>query len=98
MSKGAGIYQFGSFQLDASERRLVRDEVEIPLQHKLFTTLRLLVENSGRLLPRERSPEHLWPDVAVEEGNLHHNISILRKMLGEQATGPSYIETWPRVA
>ena len=97
MSKGAGIYQFGSFQLDASERRLVRDGVEIPLPHKLFTTLRLLVENSGRLLTRERLLEHLWPDVAVEEGNLNHNISILRKTLGEQATGQSYIETLPRV-
>jgi pimeloyl-ACP methyl ester carboxylesterase len=97
MSKGAGIYQFGRFQLDAPERRLVRDGVEIPLPHKLFTTLRLLVENSGRLLTRERLLEHLWPDVAVEEGNLNHNISILRKTLGEQATGQSYIETLPRV-
>jgi DNA-binding winged helix-turn-helix (wHTH) protein len=70
MSKAFGIYQFGSFQLDAPERRLVRDGVEIPLPHKLFTTLRLLVENSGRLLTRERLLELVWPDVAVEEGNL----------------------------
>ena len=82
--------QFGSFNLDAPERRLVRDGVEIPLPHKVFTTLRLLVENAGRLLTREQLLEKVWPDVAVEEENLNHNISILRKTLGEQAT-PGWI-------
>jgi DNA-binding winged helix-turn-helix (wHTH) protein len=79
------------------ERRLVRDAVEIPLPHKVFTTLHLLVENAGWLLTRERLLEQVWPDVAVEEGNLNHNISILRKALGEQASGETYIETVPRV-
>ena len=91
------MFQFGSFKLDAPERRLVRDGVEIPLPHKVFTTLHVLVENAGRLLTRERLVEQVWPDVAVEEGNLNHNISILRKALGEQASGETYIETVPRV-
>jgi pimeloyl-ACP methyl ester carboxylesterase len=92
-----GVYQFGSFKLDGPERRLVRDGMEIPLPHKVFTTLHLLVENAGRLLTREQLVEKVWPDVAVEEGNLNHNISILRKALGEQATGQTFIETVPRV-
>jgi pimeloyl-ACP methyl ester carboxylesterase/DNA-binding winged helix-turn-helix (wHTH) protein len=91
------VYQFGPFNLDGPERRLVRDGMEIPLSYKVFTTLRLLVENAGRLLTRERLVGGIWPDVAVEEGNLNHNISILRKALGEQATGQTYIETVPRV-
>jgi pimeloyl-ACP methyl ester carboxylesterase len=91
------VYQFGSFTLDAPERRLVRDGMEIPLPHKVFTTLRLLAESGGRLMTREQLLEQVWPDVAVEEGNLNHIISILRKALGEQATGQSYIETVPRV-
>jgi pimeloyl-ACP methyl ester carboxylesterase len=33
----------------------------------------------------------------VEENNLTHNISILRKALGESATGQSFIETVPRI-
>jgi pimeloyl-ACP methyl ester carboxylesterase/DNA-binding winged helix-turn-helix (wHTH) protein len=97
MPKTAGIYQFGRFQLDAPERRLARDGMEIPLPHKVFATLHLLVENAGRLLTREQLLEKVWPDVAVEEGNLSHNISILRKTLEEQAGGPTYIETVPRV-
>ena len=91
------MYRFGSFNLDVPERRLVREGTEIPLPHKVFTTLRLLVENAGRLMTREQLLEGIWPDVTIEEGNLNHLISILRKALGEQATGQSYIETVPRV-
>jgi pimeloyl-ACP methyl ester carboxylesterase/DNA-binding winged helix-turn-helix (wHTH) protein len=91
------VHRFGSFKLDVPERRLVRDGLEIPLPHKVFTTLRVLVENAGRLLTREQLLEQVWPDVTVEEGNLNHNISILRKTLGEEATGQTYIETVPRV-
>jgi pimeloyl-ACP methyl ester carboxylesterase/DNA-binding winged helix-turn-helix (wHTH) protein len=97
MSKAAGIYQFGSFLLDVPERRLLRDGVEIPLAHKTFSTLRLLLENAGRLLTREHLLERVWPDVTVEEGNLNHVISILRKTLGEPAAGAAFIETLPRV-
>jgi pimeloyl-ACP methyl ester carboxylesterase len=39
----------------------------------------------------------LWPDAVVEENNLNHNISTLRRALGERATGRTYIETVPRV-
>ena len=49
---------------------------------------------------RSRSRELLdtvWPDAAVEENNLNHNVSVLRKVLGEKATGQRYIETVPRV-
>jgi pimeloyl-ACP methyl ester carboxylesterase/DNA-binding winged helix-turn-helix (wHTH) protein len=97
MSEAVQMLQFGPFTLDAPERRLVRDGIEIPLPHKVFTTLRLLVENAGRLLTRERLLEQLWPDVVVEEGNLTQKISVLRKMLGERATGETFIETIPRV-
>jgi DNA-binding winged helix-turn-helix (wHTH) protein len=33
----------------------------------------------------------------VEENNINANVSILRKALGEDANGQSYIETGPRV-
>jgi TolB-like protein/tetratricopeptide (TPR) repeat protein len=39
----------------------------------------------------------VWPETTVEENNLDRNISTLRKALGEQAVGPQYIETVPRV-
>ena len=37
------VYQFGPFQLDAPERRLLREGVQVPLRLKAFETLRMLV-------------------------------------------------------
>src|SRR5215467_12502647 len=97
MPRIAAIYQFGPFQLDTSEHQLLRDGVEIPLQLKAFETLCILVENQGRLLKKEDLLRQVWPDTVVEENNLNKNVSMLRKALGERATGQSYIETVPRV-
>ena len=97
MEKAAPRYQFGPFQLDPTEHRLLRDGVEVALQLKAFETLCILVENQGRLLKKEDLLQQVWPDTVVEENNLNKNVSMLRKALGEHATGQSYIETVPRV-
>jgi pimeloyl-ACP methyl ester carboxylesterase/DNA-binding winged helix-turn-helix (wHTH) protein len=90
-------YQFGPFQLDARERRLSRGGEVIPLRLKVFDTLLVLVENAGRLVTKQELLDAVWPETTVEENNLNHNVSVLRKALGEHATGQHYIETVPRV-
>ena len=96
-SEGRDAYRFGPFQLDVRERRLSRGTELIPLRLKVFDTLRVLVENAGRLVTKDELLTAVWPDATVEENNLNHNISVLRKALGEKATGQQYIETVPRV-
>jgi pimeloyl-ACP methyl ester carboxylesterase len=64
---------------------------------KVFDTLLLLVENAGRLVTKQQLLDTVWPETTVEENNLNHNVSVLRKALGEKATGQQYIETVPRV-
>jgi DNA-binding winged helix-turn-helix (wHTH) protein/esterase/lipase len=90
-------YRFGPFHLDVRERRLSRDGEVIPLRLKVFDTLLVLVENAGRLVTKQELLDRVWPETTVEENNLNHNVSVLRKALGEKATGQQYIETVPRV-
>jgi len=90
-------YQFGSFRLEVGERRLLREGSIVPLRTKVFDTLCVLVAHSGRLLTKHELMQSIWPDTAVEENNLNHNISTLRRALGEDATGQRFIETVPRV-
>ena len=92
-----GAYQFGPFHLDVRERRLSRGGEVIPLRMKVFDTLLVLVENAGRLVTKQELLDTVWPETTVEENNLNHNVSVLRKALGEKATGQHYIETVPRV-
>jgi len=90
------IYEFGSFQLDPTERRLYRDGATVLLTPKVFDILVVLVENRGRLIGKERLMQSVWPDAIVEEGNLTANISILRKALGESQDERQFIETVPK--
>src|SRR5262245_12224599 len=96
-SGALATYSFGPFRLEVRERRLWRDGELIPLRGKVFDTLSVLVENAGRLVTKQELLEAVWPETTVEENNLNHNVSVLRKALGEEATSQRYIETVPRV-
>jgi DNA-binding winged helix-turn-helix (wHTH) protein len=91
-----GIYEFGTFRLDIGERLLLRDGHPVRLRSKVFETLCVLVGNSGHLLGKNELIRAIWPDAIVEENNLDHNISTLRRALGEGINGQKYIETVPR--
>jgi DNA-binding winged helix-turn-helix (wHTH) protein len=89
------IYEFGPFRLEVKERRLLRDGQPVQLRAKVFDTLRVLVENHGRLVGKEEMMKALWPSAVVEEGNLAHNLAVLRKTLGDKETGQQHVETVP---
>jgi pimeloyl-ACP methyl ester carboxylesterase/DNA-binding winged helix-turn-helix (wHTH) protein len=90
------VFRFESFQLDITERRLSLAGELIPLRGKIFDTLCILVENHGRLIRKDELMQRLWPDSVVEENNLDHNISKLRRALQEGTNGQKFIETVPR--
>src|SRR5258706_6884266 len=90
------FYEFGPFQIDKVNHVLMRDGETLPLKPKVFDTLLLLVENRGRVLDKDELLSRLWPDTVVEESNLSQNVYLLRKVLGEEPRGESYIETMPK--
>jgi TolB-like protein/DNA-binding winged helix-turn-helix (wHTH) protein/Flp pilus assembly protein TadD len=90
------IYSFGGFTVDAEQKVLLRDGVPVPLTPKVFETLLFLVENGGRIVKKEDAMNRLWPDSFVEDANLVFNIQQLRKLLGDNARAPVYIETVSR--
>jgi TolB-like protein/tetratricopeptide (TPR) repeat protein len=88
-------YEFGPFRLLPNERLLLRDGHAVPLTPKVFDTLLVFVENSGRLLTKDELMKLIWPETTVEEGNLSQNIFVLRKTLGERPPEQRYIVTIP---
>ena len=76
-------YTFGPYLLDVDQRQLLRNGQKVVIRPKIFDTLRALVENNDRLLHKEELMALVWPDVAVDESNLMHNLSVLRKVLGQ---------------
>ncbi len=95
MPEGASpAFRFGPFVLDVADRSLKRDGVAVALTPKLFDLLVALVTNAGRLVEKDALLTSVWPDVAVEEGNLTKGIFSLRQLLEDEGT--RYIETVPK--
>jgi DNA-binding winged helix-turn-helix (wHTH) protein/predicted ATPase len=90
------LYRFGPFRMEIGERRLLRKDEIVPLPGKLFETLRILVENHNHLVRRSDLMQAVWPDSIVEGCNIDHNVSGLRKALGQLHGRVTYIETVPR--
>jgi DNA-binding winged helix-turn-helix (wHTH) protein/TolB-like protein/Tfp pilus assembly protein PilF len=89
-------YEFGRFSINADDRVLLRDQEPVALTPKAFEILLALVENSGTIVEKDDLMKKVWPNTFVEEGNLTQNVSLIRKALGESASGPQFIETVPR--
>lgn len=89
------VYRFGPFVLDVRDRSLKRDGAAISLTPKTFDLLVVLAENAGRLVDKDTLLGTVWPDVAVEEGNLTKGVFSLRQVL-ETEGDPRYIETVPK--
>ena len=88
-------YRFGTFELDATARVLLRDGAVVSLAPKAIDTLVVLVRERGRIVDRERLMRAVWPDAFVEEAGLTRNISVLRKAL-EADCSAAVIETIPK--
>src|SRR5882724_11429953 len=93
-NRANGLYEFGSFRLDAAKRLLTRAGESVTLAPKTFDLLLLLAESQGRALTKAELMQALWPDTFVEEANLSFQMSALRKALGEDGT--EWIETVPK--
>jgi len=93
------VYEFGAFRFLPAERQLLRDGERVTLPPKAFDLLSILVQNSGHAVRKEELLEKLWPDTVVEETNLNHYVSVVRKALANGAHGSNgerYIETVPK--
>src|SRR5215472_3286232 len=96
MGKGPLLYRFGEFRIDLGQRTLLRKGQVVAITPKCFDTLVYLVQNSGRLLQKEEMLASIWPDSHVEERNLNQHMYALRRILGDDGNGNSFIQTVPR--
>lgn len=88
--------QFGSFLLDAKERRLWRGGQVLTVPPKVFDLLVYLVGRRGSLVSKQELMEAVWAGVFVEEATLARAVSELRKILKDGEEGAKFIETVPK--
>ena len=88
--------QFGAFVLDTANQCLWNEGAQIALQPKPFAVLRYLVENPGRLITHDELLDKLWPETFVQPQVLRTYMLELRKVLGDDAGQPRFIQTLPK--
>lgn len=89
-------YRFGDFTLDVSNRELLLGEERLDLNARYFDALVLLVREHGRLVEKDRFFEEVWDDVVVSDSALSQCIKEIRRLLGDDAANPRFIQTVPR--
>ncbi len=90
-----GIYEFGEFRLEEGKRLLFHRGKAVRVTPKVFDTLLHLVQHQGRTVAKDELMRAVWPDTVVEENNLNQNISVLRRVLGENRGENQFIATVP---
>lgn len=88
--------QFDSFGLDTSNECLWQNGVQIAIPPKPFAVLRYLVDNPGRLVTHDELLDALWPETFVQPQVLRTYMLDLRKVLGDDAKQPRFIQTVPK--
>ncbi len=91
-------YRFGDFEIDTRSGELRRDGIRIRLQKKSAQLLLMLIDRPGEVVLREELRTGLWPaDTFVDfDANIKTAVNRLRRVLGDSADNPIFIETVPR--
>ena len=78
-------FRFSQFTLFPARRQLLADGVPVAIGARAFDLLHALVVRRDRTVLKSELLDLVWPDVIVEEANLHVQVSALRKVLGPRA-------------
>jgi DNA-binding winged helix-turn-helix (wHTH) protein len=84
---------FAPFRLDLAAGRLWSGATEVAIRPKAFAVLRYLAENAGRLTTTGDLARAVWAGSHGSEALIKGCVRELRRILGDDALAPRYIET-----
>lgn len=92
------MIKFGEYILDVEHSRLLNasDNSEILIEPKIFELLLLFVERPNAIISRQNILDQLWAGSVVTDNAINKLIGNLRKLLGDDAKRPHYIQTVPK--
>jgi urea transport system substrate-binding protein len=89
----ARIFSFARYRIDPANQEFWRDSEIIAVRPKTFQILLYLAQNPQRLVSRQELLDSVWPGVVVSGNLLRAYVWELRKILGDTAKSPRYLET-----
>ncbi len=86
-------FAIGEWDVFAELNRLRRGDDVIEVEPRVMAVLEELARIPGRVVTREDLHRSVWSDVIVSDDALTRCIRELRRLLGDDARAPKYIET-----
>jgi two-component system response regulator RegX3 len=92
--RAEGVTEVGEVRLDPARRTVAFRGQDLELSRKEFDLLRLLIENAGSVVTRERLIDEVWDtNWFGSTKTLDVHVSGLRKKFGDDSGAPRYIHT-----
>lgn len=86
-------FTFGDFTLSTKRLQLLKRGAPLPLEPQVFALLRLLVENSDRVVTRDEIFDVIWKGRVVSDSALSSRIKVARAVLGDDGARQAMIRT-----
>ena len=88
--------RFSGFALDTANQCVWQNGTRMALPPKPFAVLCYLIDNPGRLVTHDELLDALWPETYVQPQVLRTYVLELRKLLGDDARAPRFIQSLPK--
>lgn len=89
-------FRIGGVVFDPGDGTLWRGGERVHLTPKVLAILQVLVDAAPRAVTKEQLLDTVWPEAVVAEAALAQRVRELRKLLGDDARTPRFIETVAR--
>lgn len=87
------IFKFADMTVREREFSIIKAGQVLSIEPKAFRVLLVLLRNPQKLITKEELLNEVWADAAVTENSLTRAITLLRRLLGDDARAPRFIET-----
>ena len=91
--KGDTAYTDGRLSVDFDARQVLVDGTPVKLTALEFKLLAYLIQNEGRVIPKQELFEKVWEDKLTGDGTLNVHIHKIRETIEREPGNPEYILT-----
>ena len=92
-NKGGTAYTDGRLSVDFDARQVLVDGTPVKLTALEFKLLAYLIQNEGRVIPKQELFEKVWEDKLTGDGTLNVHIRKIRETIEREPGNPEYILT-----
>jgi transcriptional activator of cad operon len=87
----------GAWRVDPTSWEIAKDGNRVRLEARTMRLLLCLAERPGSVVSIETLLDQVWTGVIVTPASVYQAVASLRRILGDDARQPTYIETVPRL-